>query len=364
MCSLSMQGMNSRQKYETLMKEKTLLRIDRDRLAKQLELQGSTVDTPDKKISNEGKKQGNTKSWSAWPSQTSISRALNWSGTATSFSCHSSVNHTDCAISRIIPHESSSLLTCGDHGNIRLISSLSPSIDSEIIGVHERTFASGLAYHPQSDRVISSGGNGEIKVWNSNIPVHTWNDHRSCVWSLDVVEDYLVTASMDQTAKLIDMHVGRCRHTLRGHLDSVNKAVFCRNNPSNILTCSADKSVSLWDCRTAHCAWTLFEHSSAVSDVKGGDLIASCDLGGCVVISDPRMGVLEKITVDSRLNELVWLTGKTLAAAGSGLYLITLGSPENAVQASLWDADILSLAVMDSSKLVAADERGRISVWS
>ena len=42
---------------------------------------------------------------------------------------------------------------------------------------------------------------------------------------------------------------GVCVSTLRGHADSVNGAAFL---PSlNVLsTCSADKSVSLWDTRT------------------------------------------------------------------------------------------------------------------
>ena len=41
----------------------------------------------------------------------------------------------------------------------------------------------------------------------------------------------------------------RCRNTLRGHADSVNSIVFLPYS-NTLLTCSADKTLSLWDART------------------------------------------------------------------------------------------------------------------
>ena len=44
----------------------------------------------------------------------------------------------------------------------------------------------------------------------------------------------------------------RCRYTMRGHTESVNAVQFLQY--SNILiTCSADKTVSIWDARTVRC---------------------------------------------------------------------------------------------------------------
>ena len=49
----------------------------------------------------------------------------------------------------------------------------------------------------------------------------------------------------------------RCRYTMRGHTESVNAVQFLPY--SNILiTCSADKTVSMWDARTVSCS--LFSH--------------------------------------------------------------------------------------------------------
>ena len=54
---------------------------------------------------------------------------------------------------------------------------------------------------------------------------------------------------MDNTAKVWDLNSLRCRYTLRGHADSVNSIEFLPYS-NTLLTCSADKTLSLWDART------------------------------------------------------------------------------------------------------------------
>ena len=54
---------------------------------------------------------------------------------------------------------------------------------------------------------------------------------------------------MDNTAKVWDLNSLRCRYTLRGHADSVNSIEFLPFS-NTLLTCSADKTLSLWDART------------------------------------------------------------------------------------------------------------------
>ena len=52
-------------------------------------------------------------------------------------------------------------------------------------------------------------------------------------------------------------HSERCRHTLRGHADSVNSIVFLPYS-NTLLTCSADKTLSLWDARTVRKTLCLY----------------------------------------------------------------------------------------------------------
>jgi WD40 repeat protein len=105
---------------------------------------------------------------------------------------------------------------------------------------------------------------------------------------------------MDHLAKIFDMNVGKCRHSLRGHVDSVNAVHF---QPfSNIVgTASADKTVSLWDLKTSLCVQTFYGHNNAVNDLcfnLVGDKLASCDSDGIVKVWDVRM-VKEKNHYDS-----------------------------------------------------------------
>lgn len=105
---------------------------------------------------------------------------------------------------------------------------------------------------------------------------------------------------MDHLSKIFDVNVGKCRSSLRGHVDSVNAVQF---QPfSNIVaTASADKTVSLWDIKTSLCVQTFYGHSNAVNDVcfnMMGDKLVSCDADGIIKIWDVRM-VKEKTTYDS-----------------------------------------------------------------
>ena len=60
--------------------------------------------------------------------------------------------------------------------------------------------------------------------------------------------DFLASCSMDNAAKVWDLNSLRCRYTLRGHTDSVNSIEFLPFS-NTLLTCSADKTLSLWDAR-------------------------------------------------------------------------------------------------------------------
>ena len=56
----------------------------------------------------------------------------------------------------------------------------------------------------------------------------------------------------------------RCRTTLRGHADSVNSIQFLAYS-NTLCTCSADKTISLWDARTGLCAQTFYGHMHSVN---------------------------------------------------------------------------------------------------
>ena len=287
------------------MKEKTLLRIDRDRLAKQVPAVECT--DPVERAARADAKISNTPTWSRWPKEGPANQPV-WDDSTRPLEIKRSISSPDSVpISRLIS-KLDVIISCGDDGYVRKISSDDLSV-SEIIGRHT-AFASGSAWI-NSDKILTSAGDGEMKVWD----IHTfecerWSFHHSCVWSLDVLGHYALTGCMDHTAKLIDLNRGKCRHTLRGHVDSINRAVFRDQN--SVLTASADKSVSLWDIRTSNCTSTSFAHRSVVSDVAAcGGLVISSDLAGHVAFSDLRRGLSQPLKTyqlgHGSVNCVLWL---------------------------------------------------------
>ena len=78
--------------------------------------------------------------------------------------------------------------------------------------------------------------------------------------------DYMVSCSMDHTAKLWDLNTTKCKFTLRGHTDAVNNIVF-KPFSNTVATCSGDKNIMLWDVRLGLCREKLKGHRSSINNV-------------------------------------------------------------------------------------------------
>jgi WD40 repeat protein len=88
------------------------------------------------------------------------------------------------------------------------------------------------------------------------------------VWSVDYhfSGDFLISGSMDQSAKLWDLNTQKCKFSYRGHVDSVN-TVKWKPYTNYFISASADKSISLWDIRSNLCVQTFNGHNNAVNCV-------------------------------------------------------------------------------------------------
>jgi WD40 repeat protein len=113
-----------------------------------------------------------------------------------------------------------------------------------------------------------------VKLWDfgKGIATATFTEHTHCVWSCEFnhTGTDLITGSMDNTAKLWDLKryklikSQKCKHTFRGHSESVNHVGY-QPFSSIIYTCSSDKTVSFWDSRTGICNQTLFGHKNTIN---------------------------------------------------------------------------------------------------
>jgi len=72
----------------------------------------------------------------------------------------------------------------------------------------------------------------------------------------------IITASLDNTAKIWDVETGKLLHTLEGHSEGVYHAQF---NPDGktVLTESLDKTAKIWSVQTGKLMFTLGGHSSS-----------------------------------------------------------------------------------------------------
>eukprot|EP00306_Pavlova_sp_CCMP459_P009027 CAMPEP_0185182896 /NCGR_PEP_ID=MMETSP1140-20130426/1640_1 /TAXON_ID=298111 /ORGANISM="Pavlova sp., Strain CCMP459" /LENGTH=603 /DNA_ID=CAMNT_0027748867 /DNA_START=26 /DNA_END=1834 /DNA_ORIENTATION=+ len=169
-----------------------------------------------------------------------------------------------------------------------------PGGDLVMSGDGHTDWLSSVEFHPHGSHLATGSGDATVKLWDFRTAScsATLADHTQAVWDVawHDLGDFVVSASMDHTAKLWDAVVGKCRATFRGHVDSINSVCF-QPFSENICTGSGDKTVSLWDCRTALCIQTFYGHMNACSSVafsSRGDRVASTDADGVVKLWDVR----------------------------------------------------------------------------
>lgn len=89
------------------------------------------------------------------------------------------------------------------------------------------------------------------------------------------------------------------RNQFRSHTDSVNGLNF-QLNTDFFVSGSADKTVTIWDMRTALPEQTFYGHMNTINDTvfsAEGSYVSSCDSDGIVKIWETRK-VQELMTVD------------------------------------------------------------------
>jgi len=295
-----------RHKYEVAMKEKMLMRLERDRLQakcdslqKQLaQYEGKEEEKPQPTVKKKSKD-------SAWPPDDRPNPYLNMQleSCKTEVKLQKTFKGHLGPIAKLALHPKLPVLgTASDDHTWKLWSM--PQGELVMSGEGHKDWVSDLAFHPKGSLVATTSGDSTVKIWDmvQETCTYTFTDHPQPVWSCAFHDlgDFLVTCSMDHTAKIFDLGSMRCRQTLRGHVDSVN-SVALQPFANSICTASGDKTVSLWDMRSGLCVQTFYGHANACNRAiftTRGDAIASCDADGLVKLWDVRM-VSEFLQIDS-----------------------------------------------------------------
>ncbi|QPG73344.1 hypothetical protein FOA43_000654 [Brettanomyces nanus] len=86
---------------------------------------------------------------------------------------------------------------------------------------------------------------------------------------------HMLTASLDNTIKLWDVHTGKCIRTQFGHIEGVWSIAA---DTFRIVSGAHDRSIKVWDLQTGQCMHTFGGHVSPISCVALGDSRIVCGL--------------------------------------------------------------------------------------
>lgn len=371
-----------RAKYEVAMKEKMLMRLERDRMASRVEGLEDQLRAvaepaaPEPMPRARRRKRGADAPIEEGPFDNPFADIEFEPVAGDRLQLSKTFRGHQNSVSALAMHPKKPLLaTVSDDETWKLWSV--PDCDLIMSGEGHRGWVSSAAFHPRGHNLATCSGDNTVKVWDfvSASCAATFADHTQAVWDVAFHHsgDFLVSCSMDHTARMWDLNSSRCRQTFRGHVDSVNAVCF-QPFTNNICTAAGDKTVSLWDIRSGLCVQTFYGHMNSVNHVaftNRGDTIASCDADGVVKLWDVRKEMDEKGSLSAGqhpLNKVAFeRSGTTLAAASDdGTVKIfncdelsveaELRGHEDAVQSVAWD--------LEGKFLVSAGSDCTFRIWN
>lgn len=141
--------------------------------------------------------------------------------------------------------------------------------------------AQALLFHPDGKQLLAGTYGGEVFAWNLETTQVLWSRavHKQTInaISLDTNNRYLITASDDYTAKIIDLEKGYVVHTIKGHTRRMNRALFWGDG-TQIYTASDDASIKVWTCDKTRCQGSECKHTGECS---GGKVCHNCQCKAC-----------------------------------------------------------------------------------
>jgi WD40 repeat protein len=166
-----------------------------------------------------------------------------------------------------------------------------------------------VAFAPDSKHFATAGEDGTVVVWKSDgaEEVKELKGHESAVYQVAFSPDgnTLATASTDKSVKLWNWESGEEKVTLSGHEDAVWAVAFSKDG-SLIATAGADRTIKLWDAEGS-LKTTLTGHTDWVTSVAfspDGKQLAAADYGRTVKLWNLDLAIKMGGEVTEVLNEL------------------------------------------------------------
>ena len=200
------------------------------------------------------------------------------------------------------------------------------------------TSVCGVAFSPDSERIVTGCENGTAKVWDARTgtPQLGLPAHSSWVESVAFSPDGMrIVTCGDNIARVWDARTGLRRAELKGHAGWLTSVAFSPDG-EQVVTGSSDETAKVWDARTGTPKIELKSRKGEVTSVAispDGTRIVTGTWDGIVQIWDAWTGT-------PRL-ELKGLSGSVLCVAFSpdGTRIATSGGVTSHLgEAKVWDA--------------------------
>ena len=300
-------------KYDTAVKEKMLMKLEKDRVQAKVDnlahelLQRSKAsgDVGEGATSAHSKAKPQTKKREAFkmtgePSNLPVKDRPNpWLSehlepTSSHLSCQKTFKGHLMGVTSLAYNPKKDILATGSDDTTWKLWSI-PNGDLIMSGEGHLDWIGGLDFHPRGNLLATASGDGTVKLWDfvNASCCQTWQEHGQPVWKVAFHDtgDFLLSCSMDHSVKLWDMNLKKSRFTFRGHVDSVNSISFAPYS-NKFVSGSGDKTVSVWDLRVSTCVQTYYGHNNSVNCTKFdfcGEKIISSDSDGITKVWDQRM---------------------------------------------------------------------------
>jgi len=141
---------------------------------------------------------------------------------------------------------------------------------SEVMSLPHHPCVHTVAYSPDGKHIASGGIDGIVKIWDAatGAGVMTLYGHKDWLWSVAFSPDgsRIASGARDNTVKVWDVDSGAELMTCRGHKAEVWSIVFSPDG-KRIVSGDGDRTIRIWDAVTGAEMKTLTGHTGSISDV-------------------------------------------------------------------------------------------------
>ena len=197
-----------------------------------------------------------------------------------------------CAVSCMTVHIKKNVVATGGDDAIFKIYDMSKR-EELASGSYHSQYISSIDIHPKGSYLATASGDFTINLWDLlSLKVKAQFCNDSVVWSTKFHDtgDFLLSSNDNGLISLYDLNICQVRENYRGHTDSVNKINF-QPFTNYFASASSDKSISIWDMRMGLTVQTFYGHLNSINDVifnPRGDMLYSCDADGIIKAWDIR----------------------------------------------------------------------------